>query len=231
METKFQTSFIPKKTMAPTSQTSSASGSSTSILLIIGVFLFVVSVLAAAGVYGWQVYLNSQRITYDQALKSLQSNIDVQQIAIMKVMASKIDLATTILQNHVAVSQVFDIISKLTASNIRFVSMDLQAQTDKTNNIKLSLSGVAPSYDALAFQADQLGHLENLDLRNIVTSPLIQDPTQNQNSTVSFTLSANIPPANISYTKSLQSSVGTTAAPSMSSSLSGTANSQVSNNH
>ena len=217
METKFQTSFIPKKNMAPVSQTSSTSGSSTSILLIIGVFLFVVSVLAAAGVYGWQVYLNSQRNTYDQALKSLQSNIDVQQIAIMKVMASKIDLASTILQNHVAVSQVFDIISKLTASNIRFVSMDL--------------SGVAPSYDALAFQADQLGHLENLDLRNIVTSPIIQDPTQNQNSTVSFTLSANIASANISYLKSLQSSLVTTVSPPTTSFSGTTVNSPVSNNH
>ncbi len=201
METKFQTSFIPKKplTQASTSSSSERSGGTTSILLLIGVFIFAVSALAAGGVYGYQVFLTSKQNDYAQSLKSLQSNINVQQIATMKIMANKIDLAQKVLDSHVAVSQVFDIISKLTASNIRFTALDLQVQTDKTKTVKISLDGYAPSYDALAFQGDQLGHLENLDLRNVISNPVIQNPIQNQNSTVSFTMTANISPDSLLY--------------------------------
>ena len=198
METKFQTSFIPRKSVTPTTS-SSAEHRPASILLMIGVFAFVISVLAAGGSYGWQVYLQSDQQKYSQSLELLKKDFNIDLIVQLKQTATKIVLASQLLDKHVAISQVFGLISKLTASNIRFTSLDLQAPADRNKGININMSGYAPSYEALAFQSDKLGHLEDLDLRNIIISPTITNPAQNQNSTVSFQLSANINPTNMLY--------------------------------
>ncbi len=206
METKFQTSFIPKKPLTAASPSPSVDNNSTSVLLLVGILIFVVSVLAAGGAYGWQVYLNSQKEQYKSDLAKLQNSVDITNIRKYKQMATKIDLASTTLSKHVALSQVFSALSKLAVGNIRFTNMDLQVPTDgKTDQAKINLTGYAPSYEALAFQSDMLGHLEELNLRDIVMNPIIQDPVQNQNSNISFTLSANLSPDSMSYKHSILS--------------------------
>lgn len=204
METKFQTSFIPKKPLTQTDSASSATHQSTSILLLIGIFVFVISILAAGGAYGWQVYLQSQQDQYGSALKALKQNFNIDLIVQLKQTATKIDLASKLLNSHIALSQAFAAISAITANNIRFTSLDMQAPTDRSKGITINMNGYAPSYEALAFQSDQLGHLEELGVRNIVVNPVISNPSQNQNSTVSFGLSASLVPDSMLYKKLFQ---------------------------
>ncbi len=202
METKFQTSFIPKKSLTQTDSASAVEHQSTSILLLIGIFIFIISVLAAGGAYGWQVYLQSQQVQYDSTLKSLKQNFNTDLIVNLKQTATKIDMASKLLDSHVALSQAFAAISAITASDVRFTSLDLQSPIDKTKPITINLSGYARSYESLAFQSDQLGHLEELGVRNIIVNPVISNPAQNSNSTVSFGLSANLVPESMLYKNS-----------------------------
>ena len=199
METKFQTSFIPKKPLNQTGSDAPVKQQNTSILLLIGIFAFVISILAAGGSYGWQVYLSSQQSQYQQSLVSLENNFKIDQIILLKQTAAKIDLANQILSNHIALSQIFAAISQLTASNVRFTDLDVEAPMDKTKGMSITMNGYAPSYDALAFQSDELGHLEDLGLRDIVINPVISNPLQNQNSTISFQLSADVATTSMLY--------------------------------
>jgi len=201
METKFQTSFIPKKSLTPASPTVSANRESTSILLLIGVLVFVVSILAAAGSYGWQKYLESKQNGYGANLATLEKNFNTNSIVALKTTATKIDLASALLKNHIALSQVFGALSAITAENIRFTALDLEVTTGKQMQISMKLNGYAPSYDALAFQSDQLNHLETLGVKNIILNPMISNPVQNTDSTVSFVLTADISPASMLYSK------------------------------
>ena len=214
METKFQTSFIPKKPLTqPGSSSSSASPSiehqTTSVVLMVGVFVFILSALAAGGAYGWQVFLNSQQNEYKKNLDDLKSNVNLQLIVELKKEATKIDLASDLLNNHVAFSQIFGVISTFTASNIRFTGLDLQAPADRSKGVKLTLNGYSPDYDSLAFQSDELGHLEALGIKNIILNPIIQNPVQNANSTISFDLSADIEPTSMLYKNAFQLPVNT----------------------
>jgi hypothetical protein len=60
METKFQTSFIPKRPMVPVGGlNASAPRRTTSFFMIAAVLLFVVSIGAAGGMYFWKSYLES----------------------------------------------------------------------------------------------------------------------------------------------------------------------------
>ena len=139
METKFQTSFIPKKSLTPASPTVSANRESTSILLLIGVLVFVVSILAAAGSYGWQKYLESKQNGYGANLATLEKNFNTNSIVALKTTATKIDLASALLKNHIALSQVFGALSAITAENIRFTALDLEVTTGKQMQISMKL--------------------------------------------------------------------------------------------
>ncbi|MEI6396659.1 MAG: hypothetical protein WCO48_01120 [Candidatus Taylorbacteria bacterium] len=203
MDTKFQTSFIPRKSLTPASTVAPAKQQNTSILLLIGVFVFVISILAAAGSYGWQKYLETKQAEYGVSLKTLEKNFNTNSIVALKTTATKIDLASALLKNHIALSQVFSALSSITAENIRFTSLNIDMTVGKTRSISLKANGYAPSYDALAFQSDQLNHLESLGVKNIISNPMISNPVQNQDSTVSFVLTADISPDSMLYSKTL----------------------------
>ena len=66
METRFQTSFIPKKPVASTigtmSSTQAPRPKNASLFMTLATIIFVLSVLAAGGSYGLNYYLNQSQI-------------------------------------------------------------------------------------------------------------------------------------------------------------------------
>jgi hypothetical protein len=212
MEPKFQTSFIPKKPLSTSSSASSneSSGSrGNSLIFMIGVFVFVISLLVAGGAFAWGKFLEARQVQLGEDLKVLAKDYKVELISLFKQTDTKISIAKELLDNHVAMSQVFGLISRFTAENIRFINLDLSAASDNSKGVTIKMSGYAPSYEALAFQSDRLGHLEDYDLRNVVINPAISGPTQATNGTVSFEFSANIVPKSLSYKNTFTTSSST----------------------
>jgi len=198
METHFQTSFIPKKPLAQSEGSNPAVKNEASLIFSFGLFLFIVSILITGGAYGWKYYLIQQRTTYINTLKEQQTQFNPSRITLLKSIDTKIGIAKTLLANHLAISQIFDKIARLTADNIRFVSMDVSSPGGG-KSVTVSLNGYGPSYQVVAFQSDALGKLELQGLRGEVINPVLSNPVQNQNSTVSFDFSATINPASILY--------------------------------
>jgi hypothetical protein len=201
MEPKFQTSFIPKKPLsqAATSAPSGGGSQNTSILFLVGVLVFVVSILVAGGAYGYEYLLNNSQQQLQSDLAKLEKGFDIESISSFKQLDTKISIAKQLLTNHVALSQIFDFISRLTAANIRFINLDVAAPTDRSKGVTIRMSGFAPSYEALAFQSDSLGRLSDLDLKNVIINPAISNPAQSQTGTVSFEFSANVQPSQVLY--------------------------------
>lgn len=218
METKFQTSFIPKKPLVPASSVVPSSSSSSSypsesgmgsIFFTIGIFIFILSLVAAGGSYVWTNYLLKQQNNYDKILKSHKEQFDLDLIRTLKQVNVKIDMAEKLIKNHVAASQIFEIVSRMTISGTRFLSMELSTvgkDSNRDNSPTISLSGYSSNFSSLAFQSDILGRLEQYGLRNIVINPVISNPAQNQDRSVSFNLTATINPESISYTRSVSES-------------------------
>lgn len=215
METKFQTSFIPKRPLIPVSGlTQSAPHRSVSFLMVIAVLLFIASIGVAGGSYFYKSYLESSQVRYKEelALREKQFNPDL--IEELKRQNVKIDLGKQLIQNHIAVSQIFDIIGRLTIENVRFTSMDLTVGQNPSDGIKVSMKGYGTSLSAVAWQSDVLGQLEKYGLRKVVKNPILSDPALDQAGLVSFGFSASIDPDSLSYIKSLQpESTATSTAP------------------
>ncbi len=207
METKFQTSFIPKKIPTPIGVSGSSPAArkqKSSILMTLATILFLLSLVAAVGSYGWKYYLISAQADYKKQLNQRKEQFNLDLIEQLKQVNIKITLARQLMSNHVALSQIFDIVSRLTAEKVRFFDMDVSAtQLEGVSNseYKISLRGNGINYSTVAFQSDVLAQLEQLGLRKIVKNPILSDPSQDDKGTVSFNFSASIDPKSVSYEK------------------------------
>ncbi len=211
METHFQTSFIPKKPMAQSGEASNPSPKQgISLLMTLGVFLFIVSIAIAGGAYGWKYYLLQQRSTYVDTLTQREAQFSPDRIKLLSDTDKKISLAKSLIKNHLMISDIFNKIAHLTVDNIRFVSMSISSP-DISKPITVSMSGYGPTYQVVAFQSDALGQLEQYGLHNVVLNPVLTNPVQNQNGTISFDFSATINPSSILYDSSASSTLSNIA--------------------
>jgi hypothetical protein len=219
METKFQTSFIPKKPVtfvggAGTNFVPKQRPRPTiNIFFNIGLLLFIVSICTAGGVYIWKNMMNSSQENLKQQLVNRQKQFNPDLIEELKRINVKIDLANKIMSNHLALSNVFGIISQMTSERVRFNNLDLSAPGSQGNDIKISMGGVGADLSAVAFQSDVLGQLDQYGLRKIVKDPILSDPTLETTGLVSFSLSASIDPTTLSYASSLMGSTTALSSP------------------
>ena len=205
METKFQTSFIPKKPFTPVGglNVQAPKSHTSSLFMTLAVLLFVISLAAAGGMYFWKSYLLSSQAAYKIQLAEREKQFNADLIEELKRQNIKIDIAKNLIANHIAVSQIFDIIGRLTIEKVRFTSMDLAVGANANEGLTVNLSGYGTSLSAVAFQSDVLGQLEKYGLRKVVKNPILSNPSVGADHTVSFGLSATIDPASLSYQKSL----------------------------
>ncbi|MES2216733.1 MAG: hypothetical protein V4481_05585 [Patescibacteria group bacterium] len=206
METKFQTSFIPKKPLVPVGgATAPHKHHSTSLFMTIGVFVFLASLVAAGAAYAWKGVLTSSQEKYKKDLADREQQFQVSRIEDLKRTNVRIDLASKLLSEHLAVSQIFDIVSRFTVSDVRFISLSLgSSATNPADGLRIEMKGYGSNLAAVAFQSDVLGQLERYGLRKIVKNPILSDTTTDSNGTEAFGFSAVIDPSAMSYVSSVR---------------------------
>jgi hypothetical protein len=216
METRFQTSFIPKKPVISTIgaiSTIPKHHHGASLFMTMGTMLLILSLAFAAGVYAWKSYLVSAQATYKKDLATREQQFNIDLIEQLKGENVKIDLAQKLLNNHMAISQIFDIIGRLTTESVRFMSMDVSAPKTASDGIKISLQGYGTSFSAVAFQSDVLNQLDQYGLRKIVRNPILSNPALGSNGAVSFGFVATVDPGSLSYERSVIPSATATSTP------------------
>ncbi len=198
METKYQTSFIPKKPLTATSTTQT---SSISLFLLVSIILFFVS-LGMAG------YVYMQKATLIKAIteskKTITDNskglsLDENTINSFVELDSRIKASKILLDAHVAISPIFDFLKENTLKTVRFKNFSFNsAGKDSGGDQKISvqMSGVARNWETVALQADEFGKPE---VKNIITEPKISNLSLNIDGSVSFVFSAYVTPKFLNY--------------------------------
>lgn len=175
----------------------------TSYFMMAAVLLFIVSIGAAGGVYFSKSYYESSQSEYKNQLAQREKQFNPNLIEDLKRQNVKIDFGKQLLNNHVAMSQIFDIVQRLTTEKVRFTSMDLTTGATGADGVKINMKGYGTSLSVVAFQSDVLGKLEKYGLRNVVKNPILSDPALDTNGLVSFGFTATIDPKYLTYEKSL----------------------------
>ncbi|HEY4512467.1 MAG TPA: hypothetical protein VJH63_02280 [Candidatus Paceibacterota bacterium] len=190
METKFQTSFIPKTALDPVS---SGTKKPMGLFVFISTIIFFISVVIAAGAFGWDKYLENRKVQLKSDLERNVKAFEPQTIEEYVRLNNRIDAAKTLLSKHIAVSYVFDFLQDQTLQSVRFSDFKYDLVTDGSANI--SLNGEAKSYNAVAYQSEVFG--KERALKSPIFSNLDLDAAGN----VIFNFNTKIDPGFIVYTR------------------------------
>ena len=156
MEQNFQTSFIPKKPMI---EERSVRSRPTSLLTILSIFIFFAIVLASAGLYFYKGVMAKNIASMSSQLTLAKNSFEASDITRLQVLDKRLRAANTILNNHIAVSPIFEELQALTMKTIRFTKFSYSIGDN--NKIDVKMNGQAIGYRSVALQSDLLGADKN----------------------------------------------------------------------
>jgi hypothetical protein len=209
METKFQTSFIPKKPLIQQGTTAPHGHGATSILMFVATLLFLASLGGAGFTFFAKSYLLKVQEQYKVDLAENEKRFNVPLIEELKKFNTKIDLAKQLIQNHIAVSEALTIVSGLTAEKVYFSDFTFLAPSgfgkngQSTKAFEVKMRGVADSFNSIAFQSDVFGRSQRYGTNKVIKNPILSDLAVDDKGAVMFNFSGEISLPDISYDKVL----------------------------
>lgn len=202
MDTKFQTSFIPKKPILMDQKTIKHSGGA-SVFMFISVIIFILSLAGAGFTFFWKDVLLKQQASYQVELEKAEKRFDIALIEKLKKANTKIDLANQLLKKHIAASEIFDIINSLTTEGIRFDNFEFTSPIATGDLARITVKGTGNSFSSIAWQSDVLGQSIKYGKNKVVKNPVLGDLILDEKGNVGFTLTAGFNPDDIYYEKVL----------------------------
>jgi len=166
------------------------------IFYLLAEIIFGFTIIASLGMFGYQKLLETQIGKMQGDLTTATENIEPDLIHQLSKASTRFQSAQEIINKHVTISRLFDLLESLTLQTVRF--NDFAYSTDQGGAISITMSGEARSYATVALQADifskdgsfKSSQFSNLDL--------------NSKGSVVFNFKGRLNPSVISYTKGLQ---------------------------
>lgn len=191
METKFQSTFIPRGPMAPVSAATLQRNSKRSGFFgIIAFLIFTAAVLGSIGTYGYEKFLISRIAKMGQELEAARQSLEADALREVMRLNTRIESTQKIVDSHTAMSALFDFLEVNTVKTVRFNNFSYQ---HNGGSIKMNLKGEARGYTALALQS------ELFNKSKYIKNPNFTDLQLDQKGNVTFSFTADLDNAIISY--------------------------------
>lgn len=191
METKFQTSFIPKKPIVEQESSSLSPFSNFSLFFGLSLLVFLIVLGGWGAVFFYKGYISQSIKSNQEFLTKAQNQFDPELFAEVKRFSDKINISKNILDNHIVSSRIFEFLEEITLKKVRFSSMQYSL-TEKGANV--FLRGEAESFGALAKQSDFLIKEKHIAKQAIISNISVVD-----DGSVSFDLSFYIDTGDLKY--------------------------------
>lgn len=213
MDKEFQTSFVPKKTILE--KEPRHSGSFSGLFNIIALVIFITSILGAGAAYFYRSSLEERVESYKVSLERARGQFEPGLITELQVLDKRMRAATTILENHIAVSPIFVLLGEITLPTVRYSDFSYEFNPENPNLVDVQITGEAKGYNYIALQADLFG--ENKFIKN----PIFSEFTLDQLGNVDFALTFSVDKTLVLYESFLEreDSLGETFDPNMPASL------------
>jgi hypothetical protein len=200
MDNQIKTSFIPRKTI-DAAVNFQANGNpphkvGRTIFSVIATIIFLGTIAASGLVYAWQIKLKKDVVKQVETMKAARNEFDEKFVKNASRLNSRIELAKTMLTNHVSPSSLYSLLEEYTLQTIAFSSFAFKDNQDGT--IGVTGQGEAARYASIVLQSDAFG--KSGYLRNVIFTNL--RPDQN-NESVGFSFEATLDPKLILYRNSL----------------------------
>ena len=193
MENSFQTSFIPKK---PINTISPVSRRSASLFSVFTVIILIIMVVSSIGLFIYKGYLNKQKEVLSATLLRVRDSFEKETIDELELFDKKTNIAQDILNDHIVLSPLFELLGELTIPTIQYTKFEHQT-SEKGFYVKMS--GIAKDYRSIALQADVFNVARGRYLKDVVFSNLLKD----KSNYVTFNIEFSVDPSLLSYEKNI----------------------------
>lgn len=198
MEPKFQTSFIPKKTVDDDSRNRSVVYTDTNIFTLAATIVFIATALMYGGLYFYKNMLIKQVAEADSQLVEARTAIQPEKIQEIIDNDSRIKNSEKILDRHLATSKLMIFLSDSAIKKIRFSELMYQ---NKDGIASIAIDSEVQTYNSFAYQQEVLVKNE------FITNPYFDDISLSDNGNITFKFTGRIDPSLVSYKKALESRI------------------------
>lgn len=178
--------FIPKKPL--TQERKKKKTPLTSFVIFVSLIIFLATLSLWGGIYFYNVLLDRNMQQASESVERAKEAIDPELIVNLDRANKRIDTTQALLDSHVVISPVFDLLEELTLPAVRFERFDYRSAQGNRDGITLTLTGETRDYSTLALQSSLFGESE------FIQDPLFSDLRLNQFGNVAFTFQATINP-------------------------------------
>jgi hypothetical protein len=184
---KFQTTFIPKKTVGPNAVKPPHTTNFFSLIVII---LFSTVILLTLVVYGYQYQLKKNNEALKTKLDATIAAINATDINDLSRLDARIESSKALIAQHTALTSFLQFLSASTLKSVRFTNFHFSNANQK---LTVTMDGEAQSYAALALQTDEFSLPESRKyLKEAVVSNFLLDPSGNITFNFSGVLNQNV---------------------------------------
>lgn len=194
MENKFQTSFIPKRSLDDVGRVKVKTPHN--LFSIIAYVLIIISLLGAGGVFAYTYFINSKIKVTKEKVIAKEKQFDYNAIEDIVRVDKQLKAGGTLLNNHTAVSKLFTVLQDSTLKNLRFTSFDFTYLSP--NKVVLSMKGQARTFGAVVRQAELFASASST--KQYFKDPLFSDLNLDEKGNVMFSFITTIDPRLIIYT-------------------------------
>ena len=198
MEPRFQTSFIPKKSIIEAAKLRSSPSPSRNIYSMAATAIFALTLIACLGLFFYKNLLSNQIAQDDKELNLARVAFQVETIQDLVDANSRIIAIKGLLNKHVVTSELLTLLQSLTVKNVRFTDF---LYNNKNNVINLSMDVEGKTYNALAMQSDIFSKNE------FVKEESFSDFSLDINGNVKSKFSGKLDSKLVSYKKAIESQV------------------------
>lgn len=191
VETRFQTSFIPKRPVA-SGVAYRGEPSHMGFLGLIALILVIAAAVVSGGLFFYEQFLNSSIASKDEELVVVLARLDKKALETFTDLGKKTQSAQTLLSRHPAFSRVTDFLAATTLTNVRF--KDLTFDSLPGNPARVTLKGEAQGYAAVASQSNAFA------TANGVRSVSFSNLTLDEKGNVTFIAKLELDPTLFVYT-------------------------------
>ncbi len=194
MDTKFQTSFIPKNPLVGSAAVKRKPH--TSLVSIIVILIFVISILGSALVFAYEKFLEKRIASMQDDLKAAEQRLDPGLITEWVRLDKRIESSKDLLHTHLAVSSFFDMLEGMTLKNVYFKNFGYQLTAN--GRVAIAMDGEADSFASVALQSDEFAKNAK-----VINNQLFSNIDLTQTGNVVFRFTATLDPSVISYEKEI----------------------------
>jgi hypothetical protein len=162
------------------------------------------AIALSAGSYFYQNYLTGVLVGKKETLEKARKGFDIDTIKELKRLDTRIETAKGLLDKHIAISGVFDILQQATLKTISYSSFDITSAANsdagdasgaagEAGGIQFKMNGIAKSYNSVALQSDLLSKTKG------IKEPIFSNINLNEAGNITFSVSALIDPGVLRY--------------------------------